>query len=203
MKLYWATNTISVAAAIVLNEAGVAWDGVKIDFVTADQTKPDYLSVNPKGRVPALVTDSGTITETGAILEYLATTVAPDLVPTDPLAQARMREVMYYLAATMHVNHAHKMRGSRWATEETSFADMKAKVPETMTASAAFVEELIVGPLLFGDALTLADCWLFPISTWREGDGVDVSAFPKLSAFRDAMESRASVAALREAGILA
>ena len=93
----------------------------------------------------------------------------------------------------MHVNHAHKMRGPRWANEQASFDDMKAKVPETMTASCAFLEPQIVGPYFFGPEMTLADCYLYAISTWLEGDGVDVSQFPRLSAWRETMQSRPSV----------
>ena len=202
LKLYWAPNTISVAPAIALNEGGVHWEGIRVDFATAEQTKPEYLSVNPKGRVPALATPGGILTEAGAILEYLAATAAPGLVPPDPLHAARMREVMYYLASTMHVNHAHKMRGARWADREESWADMQAKVPETMRASAAYVEHLIEGPLLFGAEPTLADAYLYTVSTWLPGDGVDVDEFPRLSAFMATMRARASVEAVWKKGML-
>ena len=79
LKLFWAPNTISVAVAIVLNEGGVHGDGQRLDFKSAEQTKPDYLAVNPKGRVPALVTPGGVLTEAGAILEYLAATAVPGM----------------------------------------------------------------------------------------------------------------------------
>ncbi len=202
LKLYWASNTIASATGIVLNEGNVHWEGIRVDFADGEQTKSPYLSINSKGRVPALVTPEGVLTETGAILEYLAATAVPGLVPTDPLHAARMREVMYYLASTMHINHAHKMRGSRWANDESSWADMKAKVPETMAASCAYIEDLIVGPFLFGADVTLADAWLYSTSCWLEGDGVDVAQFPKLGAFRDAMNSRPSVVAVREMGMI-
>ena len=192
LTLHCAPNTISVAVIVALNE-GVHWDAVRVDFATAEQTKPDYLALNPKGRVPTLITPEGPLTEAGAILEYIGETAVPKLVPADPLQRARMREVMYYLASTMHVNHAHKMRGPRWANEQASFDDMKAKVPETMTASCAFLEPQIVGPYFFGPEMTLADCYLYAISTWLEGDGVDVSQFPRLSAWRETMQSRPSV----------
>ena len=202
LKLFWAPNTISIAPAIVLNEGGVHWDGQRIDFQAAEQTKPEYLDINPKGRVPALATPGGVLTEAGAIMEYLAATAVPGLVPVDPLHAARMREVMYYLASTMHVNHAHKMRGHRWADQEDSWADMTAKVPETMTVSAAYIEDLIEGPLLFGDAPTLADAYLYTVSTWLEGDGVDLGTFPKLTRFMETMAARPSVKAIWDAGML-
>lgn len=196
MQLYYAPNTIALASLILCEEAGIDVTPTRVDFANSEQTKPDYAKVNPKGRVPALVTDQGILTETIAILEYLA----PDMVPADPWDAARMREMMTYLASTMHVNHAHKMRGHRWADQDTSHADMTAKVPETMTASCAYVESKLIGPFVMGETLTLADPYLFTVCTWLEGDGVDVSAFPKITAFRAAMEARASVKKARAEG---
>lgn len=192
LKLYCAPNTISVAAIVALNE-GADWEPVRIDFATAEQTKPDYLALNPKGRVPVLIAPDGPLTETGAILEYIGERWVPSLLPSDPMVRACRREVMYYLGTTMHVNHAHKMRGHRWANMQSSFEDMTAKVPETMTASCAFLESQISGPYLFGPEPTLADCYLYAISCWLEGDGVDMTKFPKLADWRATMQTRPSV----------
>ena len=204
LRLFYAPGTIATAAAIPLHEAGLAFEPVLVDFASAEQTKPDYHGVNPKGRVPALVSNQGTLTETGALLEYIAV-LAPQasLIPDDPFMAARMRELMYYLASTMHVAHAHKLRGARWATNDSSFQDMTAKVPETMTACCAHIETCCLkGPYVLGEVFSLADPWLFTISQWLVGDGVDISAFDGLNAFMQAMETRASVKAVRNAGML-
>ena len=203
LKLYWAPNTISIAPALVLNEGGVHWEGIRVDFAAAEQTGAAYLAINPKGRVPALATPGGILTEAGAIMEYLAATAVPGMVPADPFHAARMREVMYYLASTMHVNHAHKVRGARWADKPESWADMIAKVPQTMAASAAYVDALFEdGPLLFGDSMTLADAYLYVVASWLPGDGVDIADFPRLSRFMSAMRARPSVAMLHDQGML-
>ena len=204
MKFYYAPKTIAVATAVMLEETGLAYEGIKVDFANQQQTSPEYLAINPKGRVPALVTDNGILTETGAILEYLATQ-APDKVtiPTDPWAAAQLRSVMYYLASTFHVNHSHLKRGSRWANEESSLRDMTAKVPETMAASARFIEEnCALSPFVMGEAFTPADPWLFAICTWLEGDGVDITKTSKLAAHFDMMNARPSVATVRDMGLL-
>lgn len=204
MQLYYAPRTISIAIAIALEEAGLDFEAVKVDFANAEQTTPAYAQINPKGRVPALVVDGGILTETGALLDYVAA-MAPQagLVPEDPVMAARMREVTYYLASTMHVNHAHKLRGHRWANDESSFRDMTSKVPETMTASCDYIERNgLRGPFVLGDRISLADCYLYVVCSWLEADGVDVSAFPKIVAFRSAMEARKSVQAVRAAGML-
>ncbi|MEM6479205.1 MAG: glutathione S-transferase family protein, partial [Pseudomonadota bacterium] len=195
-RLYLAPGTIAVASAIALNETGAAYEAAHVDFGSAEQTKAAYHGINPKGRVPALETPSGILTETIAILEF----VAPGLIPDDPWSAARMREVMTYIATTAHVNHAHKMRGHRWADRPESWADMTAKVPETMAASAAYIETKITGPFTLGENFSLADPYLFIWALWLEGDAVDVRAFPKLKRFIEIMERRPSVIRAREEG---
>ena len=195
MRLYYAPNTISVAVAITLYEAGLAYDPVLVNFKDTEQNKPAYLALNPKGRVPTLDADGALLTETGAILEYIAA-IAPEakLVPDDRLEAAHVRSVMYYLASTMHVNHAHRLRGSRWADRAESHADMTAKVPETMAQSARFVEHSCLrGDYVLGDRFSIADPYLFVVCNWLEGDGVMPSDFPAIAAFLEHMRKRSSV----------
>lgn len=202
MQLFFTPGTIAVAPALALQEAGLAHTLTRIDFASAEQTKPDYLKINPKGRVPALAIDGTILTETGAILEYIAAK-SGTLCPADPLEAAKMRSVMYYLASTAHVNHAHKMRGTRWADRPESHADMAAKVPETMTATAAFLEDnSLAGPFILGDTLTIGDCYLYAVCRWLPGDDVDMTKFPRLTAFMDAVDARPSVQAIRDAGVI-
>ena len=205
LKLYWVKGTISIAVAIALEEAGLPYDALQMDFKTADQTKPDYLAVNPKGRVPALALEDGTVlTETGALLDYIAA-IAPtaNLVPTAPQDAAHMRSAMYYLASTMHIAHAHKMRGSRWATQQSSFDDMAAMVPETMAACAAYVDTHILrGDYVLGDTFSIADPYLYVVCNWLSGDGVDVALYPKIENFMTEMQTRPSVRAIYQKAML-
>ncbi|MEP2716435.1 glutathione S-transferase family protein [Pseudophaeobacter sp.] len=198
MQLYYAPRTISVAVAIALEEAGLDYEPIKIDFASQEQMSPAYAQINPKARVPALAVDGGILTETGALLDYVAD-IAPEagLRPSDPVLLARMREVMYYLASTMHVNHAHKLRGSRWASKTSSYKDMQAKVPETMAESCAHICQYgLRGPFVLGDSVSLADCYLYVVCTWLEGDGVALADFPKIQSFMTAMEQRDSLRAV-------
>jgi glutathione S-transferase len=202
MELFYTPNTISVVVAIALEEAGIAYAPRLVDFASGEQTKEPYLTLNPKGRVPALVTPQGTLTETGAILDYIGT-MAPDFIPDDPFQAGRMREVMYYIASTFHVAHAHKMRGARWADLETSFADMRAKVPQTVGACCAYLESTYpLKPFVLGSDFTLADPYLYVVSTWGAGDGVEMAHFPELSAFMERMRARKSVQAVIAKGML-
>lgn len=204
LKLHYAPGTISIAVAIALHEAGQEFTPIKVNFKEGAQLKPAYHKINPKGRVPVLETEGSVLTETGAILDYIAA-IAPaaGLIPETPFEAARVRAVMYYLASTMHVNHAHGRRGGRWADQPSSHEDMRSKVAENMTECCAYIEgDCLAGPFITGDRITVADPYLFTVCTWLEGDGVDVAAFPRITAFREAMEARASVQAARAAGML-
>lgn len=204
MKLYYAPGTIASASAIALEETGLPWDPVKVDFKAEEQRQDPYLSLNPKGRVPVLCSTDGNLTETGAILEYIASR-APEagLMPADPVKAAKVREAMYYFASTMHPNHAHKLRGARWSDDPAAWDSMTAKVPETMTASCEYVENHVLeGPFILGEEISVADCYLRTICSWLEGDGVDVSAFPKICAFVALMDKRPSVQKVLEMGAM-
>jgi len=72
LKLYCAPGTCALASHISLEEAGAEYEAVRLNFADGEQRKPEYLAVNPKGRVPALVTDRGILTETPAILAFIA-----------------------------------------------------------------------------------------------------------------------------------
>ncbi|MEL7014026.1 MAG: glutathione S-transferase family protein [Pseudomonadota bacterium] len=205
MKFYCAPRSISVASGLLLEEAGLDYEPILLDFSKNEQTLPEYLAINPKGRVPALVTQHGILTETGAIAEYIATS-APDLnlVPRDTWQAAQMRAICYYLASTFHVNHAHRRRGHRWASEDDSLKDMSDNVPRTMAESCAYIEATCaLDPFVMGEAFTIADPWLFTICLWLESDEVDISRFPRLEAHFERIAARPSVASIRAYGLLA
>ena len=195
LTLHYDSGTIACAVAITLNEAQAEYTAQRVDFSAGEQRSAGYLAINPKGRVPALVTDRGVLTETAAILDYVAAThPQAGLVPADAHEAAQMRSVMTYLASTAHVNHAHGMRGHRWADRPESHADMRAKVSQTMTDSATYIEDHAMrGPFVLGETYSLADPYLFVVSTWLPGDGVDIGRFPKLAAFQKRMCKRDAV----------
>lgn len=193
LKLYFAPQTCALASHLALEEAGAVYEAIRVDFAKEEQRKPAYLKINPKGRVPALVTDRGILTETPAILFYIAQThPAANLAPIDdPFAIGRIQAFTSYLCSTVHVAHAHRPRGYRWADDAAAIAEMKRKVPENVAACFALIEnEMFAGPFVMGDNFTIADPYLFTIATWLEGDGVDPAQFPKVLAHRIRMAER-------------
>jgi len=196
LTFYYAPGSCAVASHIALEYAGASYDARRVDFSKGEQREPAFLAINPKARVPALVTDRGTLTETPAMLAYIAQSF-PDanLAPlNDPFAFAQIQAFTCYLCSTLHVAHAHKLRGTRWVDGPAAIAALKAKVPETVGACFAYIEEqAFIGPYVMGDSYSIADPYLFTVSTWMEGDSVDPAHYPKVAAHREMMYGRPSV----------
>lgn len=184
LTFYYAKGTCALASHLALEYAGAPHDAVRLDFGSQQQRSPEYLKVNPKGRVPALATDRGVITETPAILQYIAQAFPEgNLAPLDdPFLLAKVNEVNSYLCSTVHPAHAHKGRGARWADDEQAQESMKKKVPQNMADCFTLIEESVLkGPWVLGERFSISDLYLFTITRWLEGDGVDVKRFPKVA----------------------
>ena len=198
LTLYFAPHTISLATHIVLEEVGADYTTVRIDFGTTQQRSPDYLKINPKGRMPALVTDRGILTETPAMLVYVAQSFPKtELAPMDdPFLFAEIQSFNSWLCSHLHVAHAHRMRGYRWvdADDAHSIAAMQRKVPQSVGDSFALVErEMLRGPWVMGERYTICDPYLFTLAQWLEADGVDPRTIPRVIDHRRRMAERASV----------
>lgn len=196
LKFYYAPGTCALASHIALEEAGAAYEAVRLSFEDGEQRKPDYLAVNPKGRVPALVTDRGILTETPALLAFIAQSFpAARLAPLeDAFAFARVQAFNSYLCSTVHVAHAHRRRGARWADDQAAIEAMQKKVPQTVGECFDLIErEMIEAPWVMGSAYTICDPYLFTIAGWLEGDGVDIQRFPKVRDHHARMAARPAV----------
>ena len=197
LTLYYAPVTISLATHILLEEVGATYATKRIDFQINQQRSPEYLQVNPKGRMPALVTDRGILTETPAMLVYVAQSFRrPDLaLMDDPFAFAEVQAFNSYLCSTVHVAHAHRMRGTRWvdAEDAQSIAAMKRKVPESVAACYELIERgMLKGPWVMGARYTICDPYLFTIAEWLEGDGIEPARFPRVIDHRRRVGERAA-----------
>src|SRR5258708_9023415 len=124
LTLYYARDTISLATHILLEEVGASYSTVRIDFGKAEQRSPEYLKINPKGRMPALVTDRGILTETPAMLVYVAQSFGrPDLALIyDPFAFSEVQAINAYFSSSLHINHTHTIRSPRSVPATTPHA---------------------------------------------------------------------------------
>ena len=196
LTLYYAPHTCSLASHIALEDAGASYELKRIDFGKAEQNSPGYAAINPKARVPAMTTPRGILTETPAMLAFIAQSFPrARLAPLDdPFAFAEMQAFNSYLCSTLHVAHAHRMRGQRWADEPASFADMQRKVPQTVGACFELIESrMLRGPWVMGEDYTVADPYLFTLAQWLEADGVDPRRIPRVIDHRLRMMERPNV----------
>ena len=193
---YFSPGSCALASHIALAESGMPYQVKKLNFAEGEQRSEAYLAINPKGRVPALVTDKGVVTETVAILGYIAQ-AAPEarLAPlADPFLFARMQAFNAYMASTVHVAHAHGRRGYRWADQETSFEDMKNKLPQVMSECFRLIEDsMLEGPYVLGEHYSTADPYLFLMSGWLKSDRVEIADFPRVHAHYRMMLERPAV----------
>jgi glutathione S-transferase len=198
LTLYYAPGTCALATHIALIDAGADYRARRLDFTKEEQRKPDYLAINPKGRVPALATEQGVLTETPALLAYVAQRFpAAKLAPVnDPFAFAQVQEFNNYLCSTAHVAHAHLRRGARWvdAADTAAIEAMKRHVPVSVTQVFELIDsKMLKGPWVLGDTYSICDPYLYTLSTWLEGDGVDLNHIPKVRDHRARMAERDSV----------
>jgi glutathione S-transferase len=196
ITLFYAPHTCSLASHVALEHAAAEYSTVRINFATEEQRKPDYLAINPKGRVPALVTDKGILTETPAMLAFIAQSFPQArLAPLDdPFSFAQVQAFNSYLCSTLHVAHAHRMRGNRWADDPAAITAMQRKVPESVGACYELIEgKMLREPWVMGESYTICDPYLFTMAQWLEQDGVDPARFPKVISHRRRMSERPAV----------
>jgi len=184
LTLFHAPGSCAMATHLALEHSGLPYTARKVDFKNQEQRSPDFLKINPKGRVPALVTDHGVLTETPALLVYVAQ-LAPEakLAPLDdPFAFAQMQSFNSYMCSTVHVAHAHRYRGYRWSDDEAAIATMVTKVPQNMRDCFSLIEnDYLRGPWVLGKQISVCDMYLFTVCRWLEGDDVDIHEFPRVA----------------------
>lgn len=186
LTFYYAPGTCALATHLALEFAAAPYEARRLDFKTQQQRSPEYLKVNPKGRVPALATDRGVLTETPALLQFVAQSFPQaKLAPLDDVfLLAKLNEFNSYLCSTVHVAHAHKGRGYRWvdAADEAAIEAMKKKVSQNMAECFTMIEEqMLKGPWVLGETFSTADLYLYTLASWLPGHGIAVDRFPKVA----------------------
>jgi glutathione S-transferase len=144
------------------------------------------------------VTERGILTETPAMLVFVAQSFpVAKLAPIDdPFAFAGMQAFNSYLCSTLHVAHAHRMRGHRWvdADDQAAIAAMQRKVPQSVGACYDLIErDMLKGPWVMGEHYTICDPYLFTLAQWLEDDGVDPQRIPRIIDHRRRVAERAAV----------
>ena len=195
LTLYYYEKSCSYAPHILLFETGSKFAAIRIDLEKGEHLESNFLSVNPKGRVPALLTPDGVLTENPAILLYIAQSFPEKkLAPTIPFELAKAQAFNMYIASTVHVGHAHKHRGSRWANSDVAIENMTKMVSKNMFKYAEVIEKhYFIGPWVLGQQYSICDTYLALVTRWLPSDGVSLEHFPKLKAHDELMRNRSSV----------
>jgi glutathione S-transferase len=199
LKLYTHLGTIGLACEIALEDAGAAYDVHRLNFGDNEQRAAPYLGINPKSRVPSLETDRGVITETPAIMGYIARTFpAARLAPEgDAFAMAELESLMSYLCSWVHPAAAHRHRGYRWADDPAAIADMRRKAPEVFGEAMRLIDtQLFRGPWALGADYSVADPYLYVVTGWIPRDGLNLADFPRLADHYARMGERPAVKAV-------
>jgi len=203
LKLFYAPNACSLAPHIALNEAGADYEAVKVDTANGEQRSEAYLAINPKARVPSLVTDRGILTEVPVLLAYIArispkAELAPMAwkTPADQFDFFEMQSFNSYLASTIHITFAHIFRPERYADDDAAKTAMRAKAPKTLIEQFRLVEERLSDgrEWVHGDKYTVSDPYLYVFARWFERDGVgSIAPLPRIAAHRARMQKREAV----------
>ncbi|MFL5222097.1 MAG: glutathione S-transferase family protein [Microvirga sp.] len=198
LKLYYSPGACSLAPHIALEEAGVAYEPVKVALAKGEQRTPEYLAINPKGRVPVLAEDDWVLTENAAILPYIAQRFPEArLWPSDPREAARTAEWIGWIASTVHIAYAHVRRPERYAADPKAIEDVIAKGKESCRDIWGQVDKKLgSGPWAVGKGYSVADPYLLVFWTWGRGPtlGFDMAKdFPNWTAHARRMGERAAV----------
>lgn len=196
MKLYYSPGACSLASHITLVEAGLPFTADKVDMrarLTSDGR--DFTTVNPNGYVPALELDDGQVlTESQAILQYLAdqkpaAQLAP---PAGTFERYRLLEWLSFISSELHKGFGPLLRPG-------GAKEVKAAAREKLGTRLHHVaRHLASRQYLVGEHFTVADAYLYTILTWTRMTGIDLSAWPVLAAYRERIQQRPAVQAVRQ-----
>ena len=192
LTLYYAPGACSMAAHIVLEEAGEKYEPKRVDLAGGEQRTDAYLKINPQGRVPAIKLDSGEpIAENTAILPYLGKRFG--LWPSDPVAKAKALSLIGFFAATVHPAHAHVGRPERYASDPALYPNLKETGLKSFHGYLKQIDEIINGREWFSDRYSVVDPYAFVFYTWGARRGLPVGELKNYTAFKDRMLKRPAV----------
>lgn len=202
MKLYYLPGACSLADHIVLEWIGKPYEAVSMP---RDQLKsPEYLKINPAGAVPALELDGWSLTQNTAILHYLAE-IHPEarlLGDGTPRGKAEVDRWLAFCNADVHPSFWPFFGGLSWLQDEALVAQGKAAAATKLRGLFQRADARLAGRNWIAGERSIADPYLFVVTHWAKGVGVDLSGFGNLERFFNAMQADPGVQrALRQEGL--
>jgi glutathione S-transferase len=184
-----------MASHIALEEAGAEYEGRLVNESKGEQRTEAYLKINPRGKVPALRLDDGTvITENIAIQTYVARThPQAKLLPSDPVTEARALSLMSFFASSVHVAFGHIWRPERYTDEQLAFDGIRAKGRQSFLAYCKEIDGLLAGKEWFFDQFSTVDAYGFVFYTWSKLIDLPMQEFENYTAHKSRMLNRPAV----------
>ena len=192
--LYYSPGACSLAAHIVLEEIGEPYEAVSINLRSGDNKKPEFLAVNPRGKVPAMKVDGGVLTENVAILSYLADShPAAKLFPApgDGLERAKAMSLLAFCSTTIHPAFLPFFGAARMVEGEAAQAQLIAFGKKNVERWFEEVNELVKGKAYaLGDSLSVIDPYLVVFWRWATSMKVDFARFDGYRALAERVQAR-------------
>jgi glutathione S-transferase len=195
LKLFHSPGACSLVPHIALEEAGADYEPVRVMLAQGEHLKPEYLAINPHARVPALVTEQGTITENVAILNYIADRFgAAGSVPRgDAYVTGKCNELIGWFSSSVHITFALIWRASRFSDDESVHPLIQEHGRKILVAQFEEIEGLVGDSWLVGDRFTAADSYALTFFRWGRRIGMDMRCYPKWAALNQRLLAEASV----------
>ena len=196
LKLYFGPGSVSLAALAALEEAGADFDPIRLVLANGEQKSAEYLALNPRGQVPALIAGEQTITENIAVLTFIANRFPnAKMLPFGNLAKlARAYEVLSWFATNVHVAIAQIWRGERFSDDPQIRTGLKEFGAKRFSASLAdFDRAASQGSWLLGNQFSVVDPLAFVAWRWAERLELDLSAYPAWADLVARLKARPSV----------
>ena len=173
IKLFYSPGACSLASHIVLEETGAPFELERVALADGAQRRPEYLAINPKGRVPVIAEGDFILTENPAILYYLAQRFpAAQLWPDDLQEAARCAEWLAWGSSGIHVTYAHVSRPERYTSSETAAGNVKEKAQSACRETWSMIEARLAASKstwAAGEHYSVADAYLFVFWNWGRG----------------------------------
>jgi glutathione S-transferase len=194
-KLYYAPGACSFASHIALEELGAPYETQKLILADGDQKKPEYLRINPRGRVPTLVVDNKVLTENVGILTYIGGGhPEAGIWPKKTWDQAKLLSTLAWLSNTVHPAYGHIVRAERYATEDASKEDIKAKGRANFQGYLEEIDNLLGGhKWSIANQYTVADGYLLVFYRWANRMKMPVNDWRNYSALAQRVLARPAV----------
>jgi glutathione S-transferase len=197
LTLYYGPGACSMASHIVLEESGEKYTPRRMDLAKGEQRAPDYLKMNPQGRVPMLQLDNGEpLTENTAILPYLGKRF--NMWPTEGAAESKALSLIGFFAASVHPAHSHIGRPERYTEDQSAFPGIKAQGLKTFHGYLKQIDEKLAGREWFGDKYSVLDPYGLVFYVWGVRRELPVGELKNYTAFKDRMKARPAVGRVLE-----